>query len=62
MNTIIAWESGGNEGVSFIPAKILAVVYGQPKTIGHVRRGALGISVASIETVTKLIHQPLADE
>jgi len=49
MNTMIASESGGNEGVGFsIPAKTLAFVYNQLRTIGHVRRGALGISVASI--------------
>jgi serine protease Do len=49
MNTMIASESGGNEGVGFsIPAKTLAFVYGQLRSIGHVRRGALGISVASI--------------
>jgi serine protease Do len=49
MNTMIASESGGNEGVGFsIPSKTLAFVYNQLRTIGHVRRGALGISATSI--------------
>jgi serine protease Do len=49
MNTLIASESGGSEGVGFsIPAKTLAFVYNQLRTIGHVRRGALGISVAPV--------------
>ncbi len=49
MNTLIASQSGGNEGVGFsIPSKTLAFVYEQLRTIGHVRRGTLGISVTSI--------------
>jgi serine protease Do len=49
MNTMIASQSGGNEGVGFsIPSKTLAFVYQQLRTIGHVRRGALGISVTPI--------------
>ena len=49
MNTMIETQSGGNEGVGFsIPSKTLAFVYEQLRTIGHVRRGALGISVSSI--------------
>lgn len=49
MNTMIETQSGGNEGVGFsIPSKTLAFVYEQLRTVGHVRRGALGISVSSI--------------
>jgi len=49
MNTMIATQSGGNEGVGFsIPANTLAFVYDQLRTIGHVRRGTIGISVSSI--------------
>jgi serine protease Do len=49
MNTMIETQSGGNEGVGFsIPSKTLAFVYEQLRTIGHVRRGALGISVSAI--------------
>jgi serine protease Do len=51
MNTMIASQSGGNEGVGFsIPSKTLIFVYTQLRTIGHVRRGALGISATSIST------------
>jgi serine protease Do len=49
MNTMIETQSGGNEGVGFsIPSNTLAFVYEQLRTIGHVRRGALGIGVSSI--------------
>ena len=49
MNTMIETQSGGNEGVGFsIPSKTLAFVYEQLRTIGHVRRGALGIIVSAI--------------
>ncbi len=44
MNTMIASESGGNEGVGFsIPADTLAFVYQQLRSLGHVRRGAIGV-------------------
>ncbi len=49
MNTMIASESGGNEGVGFsIPADTLSFVYKQLRTIGHVRRGSIGIIARAI--------------
>ena len=52
MNTMIETQSGGNEGVGFsIPSNTLEFVYEQLRTVGHVRRGALGISVSSISPV-----------
>lgn len=44
MNTMIASESGGSEGVGFsIPSDTLAFVYRQLRTLGHVRRGEIGV-------------------
>lgn len=49
MNTMIASESGGNEGVGFsIPADTLAFVYQQLRSLGHVRRGAIGVIARAI--------------
>jgi serine protease Do len=49
MNTLIASQSGGNEGVGFsIPSNTLGFVYNQLRTIGHVRRGELGIVATQI--------------
>lgn len=50
MNTMIATQSGGNEGVGFsIPSNSLRFVFDQLKMIGHVRRGTIGISVSAID-------------
>ena len=50
MNTMIASESGGNEGVGFsIPADTLAFVYQQLRSLGHVRRGAIGVIARAID-------------
>ena len=57
MNTMIASESGGNEGVGFsIPSDTLVFVYQQLRTIGHVRRGTVGViaRVISPELATGL--------
>lgn len=49
MNTMIASESGGNEGVGFsIPTDTLAFVYQQLRSLGHVRRGAIGVIARAI--------------
>lgn len=50
MNTMIATQSGGNEGVGFsIPSNSIRFVFDQLRTIGHVRRGTIGIIVSSID-------------
>lgn len=44
MNTLIASQSGGSEGVGFsIPSNMIRLVYEQLRNHGHVRRGAIGI-------------------
>ncbi len=49
MNTMIASQSGGNEGVGFsIPSDTLEFVYQQLRTIGHVRRGTIGVIARAI--------------
>ena len=52
MNTMIASQSGGSEGVGFsIPSNILVHVYDQLRTHGHVRRGSLGILAREINPI-----------
>jgi serine protease Do len=54
MNTMIASQSGGSEGVGFsIPSNTIRHVYDQLRTYGHVRRGSLGI-------IAREINAPLA--
>jgi serine protease Do len=49
MNTLIASQSGGSEGVGFsIPSNTIRVVYEQLREHGHVRRGAIGIIAREI--------------
>jgi serine protease Do len=49
MNTMIASQSGGSEGVGFsIPSNTLRLVYDQLRTHGHVRRGSIGIIARDI--------------
>ena len=49
MNTMIASQSGGNEGVGFsIPSNTIRLVYEQLREHGHVRRGAIGIIARDI--------------
>jgi serine protease Do len=54
MNTMIASQSGGSEGVGFsIPSNTIRLVYEQLREHGHVRRGAIGI-------IARDINPPLA--
>jgi len=49
MNTMIASQSGGSEGVGFsIPSNTISHVYEQLRRHGHVRRGSLGIIAREI--------------
>jgi serine protease Do len=49
MNTMIASQSGGSEGVGFsIPSNTIRLVYEQLRKQGHVRRGAIGILARAI--------------
>jgi serine protease Do len=49
MNTMIASQSGGSEGVGFsIPSNTLRLVYEQLRKHGHVRRGSIGIVARDI--------------
>ena len=49
MNTMIASQSGGSEGVGFsIPSNSIGHVYEQLRKYGHVRRGSLGIIARQI--------------
>ena len=49
INTLIASQSGGNEGVGFAsPSNIVRTVYEQIKTTGRVRRGDIGVRVQTI--------------
>ena len=49
MNTMIASQSGGSEGVGFsIPSNTIRLVYEQLRKQGHVRRGAIGIVARAI--------------
>jgi serine protease Do len=49
MNTMIASQSGGSEGVGFsIPSNTIRQVYDQLRRHGHVRRGSLGIIARQI--------------
>jgi serine protease Do len=49
MNTMIASQSGGSEGVGFsIPSNTIRLVYEQLRKQGHVRRGAIGILAREI--------------
>jgi serine protease Do len=49
MNTMIASQSGGSEGVGFsIPSNTIRLVYEQLREHGHVRRGAIGIIAREI--------------
>jgi serine protease Do len=44
MNTMIASQSGGSEGVGFsIPANMIRFIYEQLRNHGHARRGTIGI-------------------
>jgi len=44
MNTMIASQSGGSEGVGFsIPSNMIRFIYEQLRNYGHVRRGTIGI-------------------
>ena len=49
INTSIASQTGGNEGVGFSsPSNIVRTVYEQIKTTGRVRRGDIGVRVQTI--------------
>jgi serine protease Do len=49
INTLIASQSGGNEGVGFAsPSNIVRAVYDQIKATGRVRRGDIGLRVQTI--------------
>jgi serine protease Do len=49
MNTMIASQSGGSEGVGFsIPSNMIRYIYEQLREHGHVRRGAIGIIAREI--------------
>ena len=49
MNSMIASQSGGSEGVGFsIPSNMIQLVYDQLRKHGHVRRGAIGIIAREI--------------
>ncbi len=49
MNSMIASQSGGSEGVGFsIPSNMIRIVYDQLRKQGHVRRGAIGIVAREI--------------
>jgi serine protease Do len=49
MNTMIASQSGGSEGVGFsIPSNTIRLVYEQLREHGHVRRGTIGIVARDI--------------
>jgi serine protease Do len=49
INTLIASQSGGNEGVGFAsPSNIVRTVYDQIKATGRVRRGDIGLRVQTI--------------
>ena len=49
MNSMIASQSGGSEGVGFsIPSNMIRLVYEQLRKQGHVRRGAIGIVAREI--------------
>jgi serine protease Do len=49
MNSMIASQSGGSEGVGFsIPSNMIRLVYDQLRKQGHVRRGAIGIIAREI--------------
>jgi serine protease Do len=49
INTLIASQSGGNEGVGFAsPSNIVRTVYEQIKATGRVRRGDIGVRVQTI--------------
>jgi len=49
MNSMIASQSGGSEGVGFsIPSNMIRLVYEQLRKRGHVRRGAIGIIAREI--------------
>ena len=52
MNTLIASQSGGSEGVGFsIPSNTIRHIYDQLRRHGHVRRGSLGIIARQITPV-----------
>jgi serine protease Do len=52
LNTLIASQSGGNEGVGFsAPSNIVKTVYEQIKKSGRVRRGEIGIRPQTITPV-----------
>src|SRR6185369_12191346 len=52
LNTLIASQSGGNEGVGFsAPSNIVRTVYEQIRKSGRVRRGDIGISPQTITPV-----------
>jgi len=49
MNTMIASQSGGSEGVGFsIPSNMVRFIYEQLRSQGHVRRGTIGILTRGI--------------
>ena len=49
MNTMIASQSGGSEGVGFsIPSNMVRFIYEQLRSHGHVRRGTIGILTQGI--------------
>ena len=57
INTLIASQSGGNEGVGFAaPSNIVRTVYEQIKSTGRVRRGDIG---ARVQTITPTLARGL---
>jgi serine protease Do len=52
INTMIASQAGGNEGVGFAaPSNIVRTVYDQIRKFGHVRRGEIGIRAQTVTPV-----------
>jgi serine protease Do len=52
MNTLIASQSGGSEGVGFsIPSNTIRMVYEQLREHGYVRRGSIGIIARDINPI-----------
>ena len=49
INTLIASQSGGNEGIGFAaPSNIVRAVYEQIRELGRVRRGVIGVRAQTI--------------
>ncbi|HET7617020.1 MAG TPA: PDZ domain-containing protein, partial [Vicinamibacterales bacterium] len=57
VNTLIYTQSGGSEGIGFAaPSNIVRSVFTQIRTLGHVRRGSVGVTT---QTITPLLAEAL---